>query len=161
MRVLFVCLGNICRSPAAYAATRAALAEAGLDGQVELDSAGLGAWHLGNPPNPRMIAAASRVGLQLDGTARQIDATELRGWDLIVAMDRSNVAHLRAMAPDDAVRKRIRLFREFDPTADSDEVPDPYYGDDQGFSDVVAICQSAAHGLAGALAQQLGSGASR
>lgn len=146
MRILFVCLGNICRSPTAEAATRAALIDAGLNGQVELDSAGIGDWHIGSPPDQRMTAAALAAGMELTGKARQVIANELAEWDLILAMDRSNYARLRAMVGD-AVRSRIRMFREFDPGADSDEVPDPYYGDAAGFAEVARICQAAARGL--------------
>jgi protein-tyrosine phosphatase len=147
MRILFVCLGNICRSPTAEAATRAALIEAGLDDRVELDSAGIGDWHLGSPPDWRMSAAALAAGMELSGRARQVLASELEGWDLILAMDRSNYNQLRAMVGDDAVRSRIRMFREFDPASESDEVPDPYYGDADGFAEVARVCQAAARGL--------------
>jgi protein-tyrosine phosphatase len=157
LRILFVCLGNICRSPMAEAATRAALMEAGLDGRVELDSAGIGDWHVGNPPDHRMSTAAREVGIDLTGAARQVLADELERWDLILAMDRSNHTRLRAMARDDHVRARIRLFRDFDPAA-GDEVPDPYYGDADGFADVAAICRSAAGGLVAALGERLRSG---
>lgn len=161
MRILFVCLGNICRSPTAMAATREALAEAGLDGRVELDSAGLGDWHIGDPPDHRMAAAAGEDGLQLDGVARQVTAAELADWDLILAMDRRNLRRLHAMAPDDDVRGRVHLFRDFDPDADGDEVPDPYYGGPDGFRHVVAICRAAAAGVADHVAEQLGAAGRR
>jgi protein-tyrosine phosphatase len=154
LRILFVCLGNICRSPMAEAATRAALIEAGLDDRVELDSAGIGDWHVGNAPDRRMGAAAREVGIELVGAARQVLTHELDGWDLILAMDRGNYRALRAMARDDEVRARIRLFRDFDPF-DGDEVPDPYYGDADGFAEVVRICRAAARGLVAELAGQL------
>jgi protein-tyrosine phosphatase len=138
----------------AEAATRAALVEAGLDDRVELDSAGIGDWHVGNPPDRRMSAAALEAGIDLVGAARQVLADELERWDLILAMDRSNYAQLRAMAPDDDVRGRIRLFRDFDPS-DGDEVPDPYYGDADGFAQVAGICRAAASGLVAALGERL------
>lgn len=155
MRVLFVCLGNVCRSPTAEAATAEALAERGLDGRVYLDSAGIGAWHIGNPPDARMRAAAADVGLRIAGSARQVRAAELDGWDLIVAMDRQNLRDLRAMAPTDDVAGRMRLFRGFEPDADHAEVPDPYYGGPSGFAEVVRICRSAAAGLADEIAARL------
>jgi protein-tyrosine phosphatase len=159
VRLLFVCLGNICRSPTAEAATRAALIEAGLDDRVELDSAGIGDWHIGNPPDRRMHAAALAAGIELSGKARQVLASELATWDLILAMDRSNYARLRAMVDNDEIRSRIRMFREFDPEADDPEVPDPYYGDVDGFADVARICQGAARGLVEMLADELRAGA--
>lgn len=154
MRILFVCLGNICRSPTALAATREALRDAGLADRVELDSAGIGAWHIGNPPDARMRAAGRRTGLTIDGAARQVTADEIADWDLVVAMDRGNLADLRGMTPPN-LHDRIRLFRTFDPDADSDEVPDPYYGGDDGFAEVVALCQSAANGLVAELDERL------
>jgi protein-tyrosine phosphatase len=138
----------------AEAATRTALTDAGLHDRVELDSAGIGDWHVGNAPDHRMGAAARRAGIELTGAARQVLAHELGGWDLILAMDRSNHRELRAMARGDQVRARIRLFRDFDP-ADGDEVPDPYYGEADGFAEVVRICRAAARGLVTALAGQL------
>jgi len=157
VRVLFVCLGNICRSPTAEAATREALIAAGLDDRVEIDSAGIGAWHAGNRPDHRMRAAGRAVDLEIDGAARQVTAAELGGWDLIVAMDHDNVADLRAMAPPD-LHDRIRLFRSFDPAADGAQVPDPYYGGADGFTDVVQLCRAAAAGLVDELAAALTGG---
>lgn len=155
MRVLFVCLGNICRSPTAQAATVEALEDVGIAGLVTLDSAGIGGWHVGNPPDRRMRAAADHAGLRLTGRARQVTATELDEWDLVLAMDRSNLDELRAMAPSAEVRDRIRLFREFDGDADHDDVPDPYYGGAQGFAEVVRICRAAAAGLADEIAHRI------
>lgn len=154
MRILFVCLGNVCRSPTAAAATHEALTDIGIAGQVELDSAGLGPWHIGNPPDVRMREAAEAAGLRLQGEARQVDAAELGRWDLIVAMDRANAAELRDMAPSAEVRDRIRLFREFDEDAGGADVPDPYHGGQQGFANVVQICRAAAAGLADEIARR-------
>lgn len=148
MRILFVCLGNICRSPTALAATREALAATGLADHVELDSAGLGAWHVGYPPDRRMTAAAREDGLVLDGSARTVSAGELDRWDLVLAMDHDNRRRLLEMAETDDLRARIRMFREFDEGADGAEVPDPYRGGDEGFHRVVAMCRAAAAGLA-------------
>jgi len=158
MRVLFVCLGNICRSPTAHAATLEALIDAGVANHVELDSAGLGGWHVGGPPDERMRTAAEADGLTLHGPARQVSAGELADWDLILAMDDDNLAELRKMAPDDAVRDRIRLFRDYDPDAATAGVPDPYYGGSQGFAEVVRICRAAAEGLADDIVAQLDGG---
>lgn len=161
MRVLFVCLGNICRSPTAHAATQDALIDAGVANLVELDSAGIGDWHIGRDPDERMRRAAEDDGLLLHGPARQVTADELSGWDLILAMDHDNLADLRAMAPDDDVRGRIRLFRDYDPDAASSAVPDPYYGGAQGFSDVVRICRAAAQGLSDDIVARLDGGTAR
>jgi protein-tyrosine phosphatase len=147
MKILLVCLGNICRSPTAEAAVREALADAGLDDRVEVDSAGTGSWHLGDPPDPRMRAAAAAEGLELDGSARRVRPDDFERYDLLLAMDRSNAHELVALAPDGAARAKVRLFREFDPEPYGDEVPDPYFGGEAGFTRVVALCRRTAEGL--------------
>lgn len=155
MRILVVCLGNICRSPTAEAALREALRDAGLASTVEVASAGTGDWHLGEPPDPRMTAAAASVGLQLDGTSCLITPQDFATADLILVMDRSNLRDVSALAPDDAARAKIRLFRAFDPDADSDEVPDPYYGGDEAFRTVVEIVRRTARGVVDHLRERL------
>jgi protein-tyrosine phosphatase len=154
MRILLVCLGNICRSPTAEAALRAAIAEAGLSDRVEVDSAGTGDWHLGKPPDARMTQAAAAAGITLTGAARQVrTAADLAPFDLVLAMDRQNLADLLAIAGDDAaLRGRIRLYRDFEsPTTPvrptGPDVPDPYYGPPDGFAQVVEIVRSAARGV--------------
>ena len=149
-RVLVVCLGNICRSPTAEAAVREAAADAGVD--VEVDSAGTGAWHVGNPPDRRMTAAAAEDGLELAGQARQVTVDDFRELDLVVAMDGSNHADLLRLAPDDDARARVRLFREYAGEA-GEGVPDPYYGGPDGFREVVDIVRRAARGLVDAVAR--------
>jgi len=159
-RVLTVCLGNICRSPTAEAALVAAAAESGI--ALEVASAGTGDWHLGQPPNPPMRAAAATVGLELRGTAQQVDA-ELLAWaDLVLVMDRSNLADVTALARAARVDTPVVLFRAFDPefvaeragpVSDPDEapdVPDPYGGDAEGFDEVVRICQRTARAIVAA-----------
>lgn len=151
MRVLLVCLGNICRSPTAEAALRVAAEDAGLD--LEIDSAGTGAWHVGEPPDPRMVAAGREAGLHLDGAARQVTADDLEDHDLVLAMDAENLEDLRRLAPP-GTEDRIRRFREFDPEADGDlDVPDPYYGGEQGFHRVVEIVQRTARALVAAIGE--------
>lgn len=141
--VLAVCLGNICRSPTAEAALRDAAVRSGVE--LDVRSAGTGAWHVGNPPDARMTEAAAEVGLELSGAAAQVDAADLDDADLVLAMDRSNLAELRRMADAAGVATPIRLFREFDPQADGDlDVPDPYYGGPGGFDEVVAIVRRTA-----------------
>ena len=149
-RVLVVCLGNICRSPTAEAAVREAAADPGVD--VEVDSAGTGAWHVGNPPDRRMTAAAAEDGLELAGQARQVTVDDFREFDLVVAMDGSNHADLLRLAPDDDARARVRLFREYAGEA-GEGVPDPYYGGPDGFREVVDIVRRAARGLVDAVAR--------
>ena len=144
--VLTVCLGNICRSPTAAAAIVEAAAASNVE--VEVRSAGTGGWHVGNPPDARMRRAAQDAGLELTGLAEQVDAQAIDDADLVVVMDRQNLADVEAVAASAAVKTPVRLFRTFDPDADGDlEVPDPYYGGEQGFIDVVGMCRRAAHGV--------------
>lgn len=140
-----MCAGNICRSPAAEAAIRAAAVDAGLD--VEVDSAGTGAWHIGNPPHHQSVAAGARAGLEIEGRARLINKTDFDRFDVIVVMDRANLRDVLAMAPDLEHRARVRLFRTFDPSTDSDEVPDPYGGPDEGYDATISQVTAAAAGL--------------
>lgn len=135
--VLTVCLGNICRSPTAEAAIREAAAEASVD--LEVRSAGTGSWHVGKPADARMRAAAAEAGLDLDGTAEQVDADMLREADLVLAMDRSNLHDLKQLADQEQITTPIMLFREFDPSPGDGEVPDPYYGGEEGFIEVVEM----------------------
>jgi len=147
-RILTVCLGNICRSPTAEAALVEAATAAGID--IEVDSAGTGAWHVGEPPDRRMAAAADGDGLRLTGAARQVRIVDFEDFDLLLAMDRSNLADLLTLAPDDDARAKVRLFREFAGEPDQD-VPDPYYGGPDGFREVVAIARRGAAGVVGAI----------
>lgn len=148
MRVLVVCLGNICRSPTAEAALREAADEAGLD--LEVDSAGTAAWHVGNPPDPRMREAAGRAGLPVAGAARQVTPDDLATFDLVVAMDRQNQRDLLALAPDDEAASRVRLLRDYTDQPGTD-VPDPYHGGPEGFRQVVGIVREGARGLVAAI----------
>ena len=154
VRLLTVCLGNICRSPTAEAALVEAAAEHGLD--VEVASAGTGDWHLGHEPHPPMRAAAAERGLELRGTAQLVDPTLLARADLVLVMDRKNLADVTRIATEHAVDTPIALFRRFDPeptaspTFDGyapDEVPDPYGGGPEGFDEVVRICRRTARAI--------------
>jgi protein-tyrosine phosphatase len=153
IRLLFVCMGNICRSPTAEGVMRGLLREQGLEDVVELDSAGTGAWHVGDPPDARATAAAQARGVTLAGQARQICARDFSDYDLILAADRRNLRDLQAILPADA-RAKLHLLREFDPAsaggADLD-VPDPYYGGDDGFEHVLDLVEAACRGLLDAL----------
>jgi protein-tyrosine phosphatase len=139
MRILFVCMGNICRSPTAEGVMRRLIADAGLD--IEVDSAGTGGWHVGEPPDERATLAARRRGVTLEGAARQVRPADFRRFDLLVAMDRSNLRQLLDMAPDDETAAKVRLL-----VADAD-VPDPYYGGDRGFETVLDMVEAACRGL--------------
>jgi protein-tyrosine phosphatase len=146
-RIVFVCLGNICRSPMAEVVMRRLLADTGLDGRVEVSSAGTGDWHVGERADPRTVAALRRGGY--DGgshRARQFDPDWFDDHDLVLAMDSSNLADLRRLAPPDAA-DRVRLLLSFDPESEGTDVPDPYYGGDRGFDDVLAAVERACRRL--------------
>lgn len=155
MKILTVCLGNICRSPAAEAALHEAFTHAGLADRVEIDSAGTGSWHLGHPPDARMAAAARAVGLRLEGEARRVTPPDLDEFDLVLAMDRSNERDLMQMARSDEARSKIKLFRSFEADADDLDTPDPYYGGDEGFAHVVEIVRAGAKGVVAHVQAQL------
>jgi protein-tyrosine phosphatase len=147
MRILFVCLGNICRSPTAEAVFRHLLVRTETDVEIEVDSAGIGSWHIGEPPDVRAQAAARRRGFEMAGLkARQIVREDFERFDLILAMDRENLAELRRRAPPQ-YRERVRLFLQFAPELGEEDVPDPYYGGDAGFEAVLDLAERAARGL--------------
>jgi protein-tyrosine phosphatase len=133
-RILFVCIGNICRSPTAEGVMRHLLRERGLDGEIELDSAGTGGWHAGSPPDARATQSARARGITLQGAARQVTRADFDDFDLLVAMDRDNLDDLRAMAPPGSEDK-VRLL------LDGRDVPDPYYGGPRGFEEVLDLVQ--------------------
>jgi len=150
--LLFVCLGNICRSPTAEGVMRALVREAGLQERIVLDSAGTGAWHVGEPPDARARAAARRRGIVLEGAARQVHAGDFEEFDLILAMDASNLNDLRRLAPDAQAREKVRLLREWEGRAGSHsdgdlDVPDPYSGGPGGFDRVLDLVQAACAAL--------------
>ena len=135
-RILFVCLGNICRSPTAEGVMRALVREAGLEDEIEIDSAGTGGWHVGAAPDPRSTAAAARRGITLEGGARQVTDEDFEHYDLILAMDRENLRELQRRAPAGTAGKIRLLCGEAD-------VPDPYYGGERGFDDVLDQVEAA------------------
>ncbi|MFE0017227.1 low molecular weight protein-tyrosine-phosphatase [Mesorhizobium sp. NPDC059054] len=145
--VLFVCLGNICRSPLAEGVFREVLVTRGMERNFLLDSAGTGGWHAGSAPDPRSIEIAARHGIDISGQkARKVSREDFARFDLIFGMDRSNVADLKAIAPE-AAQGRIQLFLEFagDPGR---EVTDPYYGGPEGFASVYRIIREASEAIA-------------
>ena len=152
MRILFVCLGNICRSPTAEGVMRHRLREAGLGEDVDVESAGTGGWHIGHPPDERATASAAARGIALDSRAQRFESSHFDDFDLIVAMDRQNLADIRSLAPHADAEGRIQLLREFDPLAVESgdlEVPDPYYGGEDGFEEVLDMVERACAGLIG------------
>lgn len=150
-RVLFVCMGNICRSPTAEAVFRHLLASEGGGLEVVVDSAGTHAYHVGEPPDGRSMEAARRRGIVMDDLrARRVSEDDFAAFDLVLAMDDDNLALLRRMAPSE-YRERIKLFLDFAPQAGRREVPDPYYGGENGFEDVLDLVEAGARGLLAAL----------
>lgn len=134
-RVLFVCLGNICRSPLAEGVMRHLVEERGLEDRIDVDSAGTGAWHVGEAPDPRSIDVAARNGVSLDGQrARKVRPSDFRDFTRVIAMDGANLRDLRGIAPEDAPAE-LHMLRDLDPEGSGD-VPDPYYGGDDGFDRV-------------------------
>ena len=146
--VCFVCLGNICRSPTAEGVFRYLVAEAGLEAEFEIDSAGTAGYHVGDPPDARARAAGERAGIPVGGQARQFTARDFARFDFVIAMDGSNFVDLRRIAPSPEAAKKIRLLRSFDPAAAANAaVPDPYYGPDSGFDEVLELCRTACRHL--------------
>jgi protein-tyrosine phosphatase len=157
MRICFVCLGNICRSPTAEGVMRKLVCDAGLEPAVTIDSAGTGGWHVGERPDPRSCKAAARRGYELDHRARQFIAEDFDRFDLVLAMDRANLRHLHALAGGRRASPSIRLLRSFEPGAPDDaEVPDPYDGAGDDFDRVLDICECACRGLLDHVCGQLG-----
>lgn len=159
IRVLFVCLGNICRSPLAEAVFRHQVRERGLEGRFEIDSAGTSGYHRGSPPDRRSAETARRRGIELSGRSRSVEADDLRRFDYVIAMDAENEAALRELLDDSGGAARVHRLREWDPRPDHGDVPDPYYGGPRGFDDVHDIVERASaaflehvvheHGLGG------------
>jgi protein-tyrosine phosphatase len=124
------------------------VAAAGREDTLSLDSAGTGSWHVGHAPDPRATAAAAERGIRLEGAARQVTVADFDAFDLIVAMDAANARDLRRLAPDDAARAKVVLLRDHDPEAGGDlDVPDPYYGGEDGFETVLDIVERSCRNL--------------
>ena len=150
LRLLFVCLGNICRSPTAEGVMRSLVQRSGLDGSVHVESAGTGSWHVGSPPDPRAAQVGHEHGTPLEGRARQVRAEDFEDFDLLIAMDSANASALRRLAPGGRERAKVRLLREFDRASAAVgelDVPDPYYGASGGFHEVFGLIQAACEGL--------------
>ncbi|MSU96713.1 low molecular weight phosphotyrosine protein phosphatase [Pseudomonas mandelii] len=146
MRVLFVCLGNICRSPTAEGVLRHKLREAGLADHIEVASAGTGDWHVGKAPDKRSQAAARLRGYDLSAQrAQQVTRADFSAYDLILAMDNSNLRHLKALQPAKGKAELDLFLRRYE--SELDEVPDPYYDGDQGFEQVLNLIERASDRL--------------
>jgi protein-tyrosine phosphatase len=158
-RVLFVCTGNICRSPTAEGVFRTLVEQAGLADRIGADSAGTHGYHIGEPPDPRTQAAASARGYDLSGLrARRIAREDFSRFDLVLALDRDHHTILAGFAPPSAGRK-LRLLMEFARRSGTDEVPDPYYGGPDGFERVLDLVEDASEGLLEHLRDELESAA--
>ena len=149
MKLLFVCLGNICRSPAAEGVFLHHLQERGLSDRFVVDSAGTGSWHVGNPADRRMQAAAQRRGIHLPSRARQIELSDLGEFDLVLTMDDANLAVVTSLAEEAGARAsaQIRPMLSYTKRFNETEVPDPYYGGDEGFEHVLDLLDDACTGL--------------
>ena len=145
--VLFVCLGNICRSPLAEGIFEHLVTEAGLEERFEIDSAGTGAWHVGERPDARAAMVANQHGVELESRARQLTDDDLHHFDYVIAMDRENLRNIERMADATGSEANVHLLREFDQSVDGDEVPDPYYGGASGFETVYEMLHRSCHVL--------------
>ncbi|MFJ4816774.1 low molecular weight protein-tyrosine-phosphatase [Streptomyces sp. NPDC088801] len=151
-RVCFVCTGNICRSPMAEIVFRARVAEAGLEGLVEVDSAGTGGWHEGDGADPRTVAVLEDNGSAGAHTARQFQSSWFSRLDLVIALDSGHLGALRRLAPTEQDAQKVRLLRSYDPAAGYDlDVPDPYYGGADGFEECLEMVEAASTGLLAAV----------
>ena len=154
-RVLFVCMGNICRSPAAEGVFRYCIEQEGLEGFVKCDSAGTIDFHQGSSPDSRIRQTGRERGYEIDGSARHISAADLRSFDLILAMDHENIDYVRDLDRDGQFMKKIQLFCDFVQGADDEVVPDPYYGGQAGFEKVFDLLEDGSEGLMGYVRGQL------
>lgn len=140
-RILFVCMGNICRSPAAEIVLRKMVGDAGLDDTFEIDSAGTIGFHKGKPPDSRMSAHLGKNGYPVEGRSRQLTARDIREFDLILTMDEENLADALALDPSGEFHHKVKPFVDFLTEHDAPRIPDPYYGGDEGFAHVIELLE--------------------
>ncbi|MBI1317344.1 MAG: low molecular weight phosphotyrosine protein phosphatase [Candidatus Hydrogenedens sp.] len=156
IRVLFICLGNICRSPTAEGVFTKLVEDSGLSERIHVDSAGTGDWHVGDPPDRRARAEAARRGIDISGLrGRQVARSDFDTFHYVLAMDQSNYRDLSRLCPT-AHRGKLHLCLDFASDADEREVPDPYYGGDDGFAHVYDLVEDAARGLLQRIRQEHG-----
>jgi protein-tyrosine phosphatase len=156
IKVLFVCLGNICRSPSAEGVFRKQVEEQGMTDVIQIDSAGTHAYHIGSPPDSRAQEAALRRGIDMSNmVGRRVDHGDFYTFDYILAMDESNEYNLREMSPPEELY-RVKRFLEFAPERSEKEVPDPYYGGDSGFEHVLDLIEDASEGLLADIKSRIG-----
>ncbi|MDR1408493.1 MAG: low molecular weight phosphotyrosine protein phosphatase [Tannerella sp.] len=146
-KILFICTGNICRSPAAEAILKTKIHEAALDAHFEIDSAGIYNYHEGESSDPRMRSAAAARGYMLTSTSRPVTKNDFTYFDWIIDMDDYNTRHLKAMAPDPHASQKIRRITDFCRTRRTDHIPDPYYGGTHGFTHVLDLLEEACDGI--------------
>jgi len=154
VKVLFVCMGNICRSPTAQGVFAHLVENQGLTAQIQIDSAGTHAYHVGEPPDARAMQAARKRSIELGGQrARRVTGDDFLDFDYVLAMDRNNYDDLMSLCPPDH-QSKLHLFLDFASTLEEDEVPDPYYGGITGFDRVLDLIEQASQGLLAEIRQQ-------
>ncbi|MEX2232212.1 MAG: low molecular weight protein-tyrosine-phosphatase [Cyclobacteriaceae bacterium] len=156
VRVLFVCLGNICRSPLGAAILKKKIKDNGMNTWVEVDSCGTSNYHIGDNADPRTIASASRHGVAIEHCVRQLTSEDLEDFDFIFAMDKSNYQNILRLALSKEVRKKVKMLRAFDPQNKGGEVPDPYYGGEKDFQEVFDILDRSTNGFIEYLREKTG-----
>lgn len=147
IRVLFVCMGNICRSPTGEALFRDYVAKQGAADRFDIDSAGTTGYHVGEPPDSRMAAAARTRGYALGGAARQVSRHDIEEYDLVIAMDSSNLRDLHRLDKGGRHEGKLHLMLDFHPARKGADVPDPYYGGEKGFHEVIDLIEQACPSL--------------
>jgi protein-tyrosine phosphatase len=146
LSIMFICTGNICRSPLAHAVMEHLIREEGLEGRIRVESSGTGAWHAGEPADPRMRRTAERHGIRINHRSRQLRRRDLEDFDLLLAMDRGNHRDTVSLSRNGNEGSKVRMFRDFDPEGDGD-VPDPWYGGPEGFEEVWRIVERTCRAL--------------